>query len=251
MDGEGRPLSGAIIMANKHIVAITDVAGYYSITGMIKGTYEITVALNDYIFHSAVEMPLLLPPSRINVDFVGTITQTYSISGFVKDLSGKPMAGVAVVHGLEQEQSVEANVENIVVTDRLGNYVIRDLYPGKYVVSLTMRGYSFTPAKRIVSVPPDAVAQDFVGLRAVSISYTLSGRVTDVNANPISGVTILLGDRFSAITDRNGVYSLRAVPQGTYTITATRRGYTFTPSYRIVNVPRDLTGQDFRGIWMP
>lgn len=64
----------------------------------------------------------------------------------------------------------------------------------------------------------------------------ISGRITDeVTGNPISGVEVTAvrsgGGTYNAITDSNGIYALWAIPSAsTYTVSAAKDGYTFTPS---------------------
>lgn len=76
---------------------------------------------------------------------------------------------------------------------------------------------------------------------------SISGRVTDGSGNPISGVTISDGAGHTATTDSNGNYTLSELTAGTYTITPSKSGYTFSPASRTVSVAPDATGQDFTG----
>ena len=79
-------------------------------------------------------------------------------------------------------------------------------------------------------------------------TYSISGRVTDGSGNPISDVTISDGAGHTATTDSNGNYTLSGLAVGTYTITSSKSGYTFSPASCTVSVPPDATGQDFTGI---
>ncbi len=72
-----------------------------------------------------------------------------------------------------------------------------------------------------------------------------SGRITDGSASPVSGVLVSAGSSFSATTDTSGYYTLTNLITGTYTLTPTKSGYTFSPATRTVSVPPDATGQDF------
>ena len=82
-------------------------------------------------------------------------------------------------------------------------------------------------------------------------TYTVSGRVTGVNGKPISGVIISDGAGHTATTDSNGNYTLSGLAAGTYTITPSKSGYTFSPASHTVSVPPDATGQDFTGYDKP
>ena len=51
----------------------------------------------------------------------------------------------------------------------------------------------------------------------------------------------------AAYTDASGYYTLTNVITGTYTLTPTLSGYTFSPTVRMVSVPPNQIGQDFVG----
>ena len=63
-------------------------------------------------------------------------------------------------------------------------------------------------------------------------AYTISGRATDFNNNPIGGATVTLSGAQNATTqtDANGYYSLGNLSFcGSYTVTATKSNYIFQP----------------------
>ncbi|MBU1751839.1 MAG: carboxypeptidase regulatory-like domain-containing protein, partial [Chloroflexi bacterium] len=78
-------------------------------------------------------------------------------------------------------------------------------------------------------------------------TYSIPGQVTDGSSNPIPDVTISDGAGHTATTNSNGNYTLSGLTAGTYTITPSKSGYTFSPTSRVVTVPPDATGQDFTG----
>ncbi len=63
----------------------------------------------------------------------------------------------------------------------------------------------------------------------------------------IPGVTIRAGYLRTATTDTQGYYTLSGIPAGTYSITPSRTGYTFSPVLRSVRVPPDATAVNFAG----
>jgi hypothetical protein len=81
-------------------------------------------------------------------------------------------------------------------------------------------------------------------------TYSVSGTVSgDIAA----GVTVKIqGSGRSAITDAQGRYSIASVPNGTYTVTASRNGYGFAPPTRTVAVNgASVGGQDFTATLLP
>ena len=82
-------------------------------------------------------------------------------------------------------------------------------------------------------------------------TYSISGHVRDSSGNPIFGVVVSAGAAGSATTDGNGAYTITGLAAGTYTLTPSKSGYTFTPATRTVSVPPDATGKDFTGYDRP
>ncbi|PKO20486.1 MAG: hypothetical protein CVU38_19830, partial [Chloroflexi bacterium HGW-Chloroflexi-1] len=72
-------------------------------------------------------------------------------------------------------------------------------------------------------------ADDRMPAWAPRLTYTISGRVTDGSGNPISAVTISDGAGHTATTDGEGNYTLGGLAAGTYTITPSKSGWTFSP----------------------
>ena len=78
--------------------------------------------------------------------------------------------------------------------------------------------------------------------------YSISGSVT-INGAGLAGATVTLGGSSSGstLTDANGAYSFTNVLNGTYSITAVKAGYNFTPA-SLNNVAvngSNVTGQNF------
>jgi hypothetical protein len=79
-------------------------------------------------------------------------------------------------------------------------------------------------------------------------SYSISGIVTDNSGTALSGVTVSLTGASSAstTTDTSGFYRFTGLSNGSYTITPTKTGYTFSPVNRTVSVNGgDVIGQNF------
>jgi subtilisin family serine protease len=77
--------------------------------------------------------------------------------------------------------------------------------------------------------------------------YSISGTITTSTGTGISGVTVSTGSG-SATTNSSGAYTLSGLSNGTYTLTPSLSGYTFSPASRSVTVnSADVTGQDFTG----
>ena len=80
--------------------------------------------------------------------------------------------------------------------------------------------------------------------------YKISGKVMTTDGLPMENVRVTLSGDASDIfrTDSLGRYRFRDLPNGTYTVTPTIRGYTFSPVNRVINISgANVTNQHFTG----
>ena len=94
----------------------------------------------------------------LRLDGLGDAPATYSISGQVTDGSGTAISGVSVSDGLGHTATTDSN----------GNFTLTDLPSGIYTLTPSRSGYTFSPASRSVTVPPDTKGQDFAAIREPS-----------------------------------------------------------------------------------
>lgn len=74
---------------------------------------------------------------------------------------------------------------------------------------------------------------------------SISGRVTDAYGAGIEEVMVRASGGGGATTDALGAYTINNVLPGFYILAASRTGYEFSPTVRVVSVPPDATNQDF------
>jgi serine protease len=78
-------------------------------------------------------------------------------------------------------------------------------------------------------------------------TYSISGTITTSAGTAIPGVIVSTGSA-TATTNSSGAYTLSGLSNGTYTLTPSLGGYTFSPASRSVTVNgADVAGQDFTG----
>ncbi|MBF0559190.1 MAG: C10 family peptidase [Nitrospirae bacterium] len=80
-------------------------------------------------------------------------------------------------------------------------------------------------------------------------SYSISGTVTS-SGTALSGVSVALSGTKALITttDSSGNYSFTGLANGSYTVVASKAGYTFSPATSVLSVSnKSLTGQNFTG----
>ena len=168
---------------------------------------------------------------RVWFDAVKFTLTTYTVTGTVRDSSGTGIAGVTVSDGTRNA-----------VTDNTGSYTLSAVPVGNYTLTPTKSGYSFTPTTSNLIVAGNLSGQNFTG---TLITYSVSGRIVDSSSNALVGVTVTDGTR-TALTDASGIYTLTGVLPGSYTLTPTKSGYSFTPATLSATVVAgNLPGQDF------
>lgn len=165
----------------------------------------------------------------------GTVT-TYAISGQITTSGGAGISGVTVSTGSASS-----------TTDASGNYSIPNLAAGSYTVTPSASGYTFSPANRAVTITSaNVTGQNFTGT-AVATTFSISGRVATSGGAGISGVSVSTGSA-SATTNSNGDYTIANLANGTYTLTPSLSGYTFSPTSLSATVSgANLTGRNFTG----
>ena len=77
--------------------------------------------------------------------------------------------------------------------------------------------------------------------------YAISGRILDQRNVGIPGVSVSYGAGRSVVTNASGEYVLEGLSSGTYTLTPSKSGYTFTPASRPVTVPPSKLDINFVG----
>jgi len=80
---------------------------------------------------------------------------------------------------------------------------------------------------------------------APQATYSVSGRVHDVNGNAFADVPVWAGPAHSGVTDAAGLYTITDLLSITYTVNPALSGYAFWPATRSVTLPPDAGEQDF------
>ena len=151
---------------------------------------------------------------------------TYSISGTVT-LSGSGLSGVTVTAGSAST-----------TTSSTGTFTISGLAAGTYTVTPSRSGYTFSPASQSVTITSANVTG--VGFTATAAAtYGISG-----NAGT-AGATVTAGSA-SATSDASNAYALAGLAPGTYTVTPSKTGCTFSPASQSVTITSaNVTGVNF------
>lgn len=157
---------------------------------------------------------------------------TGGISGTFKIETGAPAEGLTVTAMDSAGNSTPAT------TDANGLFTISGLAPGTYTVKATKTGYfDFIQTNISVSASYTPYSLGVVTLTKIPVPEygSISGKVTDVNGNPLSGAAVSIsGPTPNTTAESDGSYSFSKLSVGTYSLTVSKTGYDTTSKNGVV-----------------
>jgi hypothetical protein len=159
-------------------------------------------------------------PAGMNA-FVANISPSAdTISGQVT-CAGNAMSGVTM--------TLTGSQNNSAITNGSGYYSFTVTAGGTYLVTPSLSGYAFGPQNQGYSNLNGNPTANFTA--SPGASYTISGQVT-LSGSGMKGTTMTLsGSQTGAsATDPSGNYSFTVQTGGTYTVTPSLAGFTFSPA---------------------
>ena len=165
----------------------------------------------------------------------GTITPTGTLNA-----SGIPYTGITVAFsgtagGAGAVVTLSGAANATAIADVNGNYSFTGLANGTYTVTPSNAGYTFTPASQPVTI--NGANQTAVNFAAQSVtSLSISGTIAPTAGGGGATVTLSGSSSASIVADANGNYSFTGLASGSYTVTPSKSGYTFTPANQIVTL---------------
>jgi dolichyl-diphosphooligosaccharide--protein glycosyltransferase len=242
---DGRPLGGVRItvldeLDIPHDVTLTDASGSYEVL-LPFGDVRLVASVGELDNRTRIgrnileERRLRVTESQalrlpLDTDEDGRpdyiLEEDFKVSGAIikgiafLDLNGNSRRDdeEGVLPGLEVEvRDADGEVVAVASTNQGGGYVVADLLPGTYSLSLKRAGLE------VASVEvPLALGQTETKDIAVRVSR-LSGRVQDEFGQPAAGAVVelvedLTGQRLQALADTEGNYTFQALFEGNYTL---------------------------------
>ena len=217
-------LSGA-----SNATTIADNSGSFSFSGLANGTYTITPTHAGYTFSPASQNATVNGTNVTGINFTDTAqNNTYSISGTITPTAGG--SGATVTLSGAATATTTANSS--------GAYTFSGLANGSYAVTPSNSGYTFSPTSQNATVNGANVTGINFTATAQTNTYTISGTITVSGGGGLSGATVALAGAAAATTttDGSGNYAFSGLANGTYTVTPTACGYSFTPVSQNVTV---------------
>jgi hypothetical protein len=118
---------------------------------------------------------------------------------------------------------------------------------GTYTVTPSHTGYTFSPASRSATVNgANVTGTNFTATGQVGPTYSISGTISPTAGG--SGATLTLGGAVTTTTtaDAAGNYTFSGLANGTYAVTPSHTGYTFSPTSQSAPVNgANVTGINF------
>jgi parallel beta-helix repeat protein len=239
--------SGATVTLSGAANATTtaDSGGNYSFSGLASGEYTVAPSKSGYSFTPASLSTTISTSNVTGVNFTATSTapMTYSLSGNISPAAGGSGATVTLSGTASATATADSN----------GNYGFTGLASGSYTVTPSKGGYSFTPASLNTTISTSNVTGvDFIATSTAPMTYSLSGNISPSSGG--SGATVTLSGTAHAATtaDSGGNFSFIDLPSGSYTVTPTKNGYSFSPSSQSASISTaDVTGVKFSATQLP
>ena len=152
---------------------------------------------------------------------------TYSISGTISPTAGGSGATV----------TLSGTASATTTASSSGAYTFSGLANGTYAITPSNAGYTFSPTSQNATVNGANVTGINFTTTAQSNTFSLSGTIT-LSGSALSGAAVALTGPAAANTTTNssGNYTFSGLANGTYTVTPSNSGDTFTPASQNVTV---------------
>ncbi len=231
--------SGATVTLSGTANATTtaDSSGNFTFSGLANGTYTVTPSHAGYTFTPS-SLSVTVSGANITTGLSFTAAaQTFSISGTISPAAGGSGATV----------TLSGAAAATTTADGAGNYTFTGLANGTYAVTPGRTGYTFNPSTQAATVSGASVTGiNFTATAQVGQTFSVSGTISPTTGG--SGATVTLSGAAAATTTADGAgnYAFSGLGNGTYTVTPTNTGFTFTPANQSVTVSgANITGVNF------
>ncbi len=214
----------------------TTSTGAFSFTSLTNGTYTVTPSRPGYTFTPAARTVTINGANVTGVNFTASGIVGYSISGTITPAANGAGSTVTLTGAASATTTADAS----------GHYTFTGLANGTYTVTPSRSGYTFTPASASGTLyNANVTGVDFTAI-ASTATYSLSGLISPASLGTGTTLTLSGGATGTTGTTSTGAFSFTSLTNGTYTVTPSRPGYTFTPAARTVTINgANVTGVNF------
>ncbi len=260
-------LSGVTMTLSGAASATTSTAtdGTYTFSGLANGTYTVTPSKSGYTFSPTSTSVTISGANQTGKNFTATV----SGGGDVPLTSGVGVSGsVAESAYVYYTIYVPSGATNLTVrlTGLSADIDLYDKAPSTaggtatHPTTSTYTGRSWNSGTTSESLSHSSPTYGTWSIAAYgyeagsytvtatvttgTTTYSISGTIT-LNGSGLSGVTVTAGSA-TATTGTTGAYTISGLANGTYTVTPSKRGYTFSPTnYSVTISGANVTGKNF------
>ncbi len=224
----GLPLVGASISVidNGTVVArdTADAEGEFLISGLFPKSYTVNAAAEGF---ATKTLGVFIRPLETSVLEFALESTTGIIRGTATDSAGAPLAGAVI--GLNSNLLGISMLRERTVTDNQGIFLLRDIAPGDYVLSIMLRGFQ----NAIISTTVRADTLTTLSIPLLPNPGSIQGTVVDDEGAPIApavSVNVRINDingGLAATPPVDSASQFRAddLAPGTYSVLASATGY--------------------------
>ena len=191
--------------------------GAYTFTGLTNGAYTVTPSKTGFTFTPASQA-VIISNANGTANFTAT-PLTYTISGTISGTGGN--GATVTLSGAASATTTASST---------GAYTFTGLANGSYTVKPSKNGFTFTPASQAVTINNGNGTANFT-----TVTYTITGTISGAGGN---GATVALSGAASATTTASstGAFTFTGLANGSYTVTPSKTGFTFSPTSKAVTI---------------
>lgn len=241
--------SGATVSAGG-VSTTSDASGNYTVAGLAAGTYSVTAAKAGCTF-SPASISVTVGPSATGKNFTASCS-----TGDTALTSGVTLTGQSVAKGAWNYYYIDvpsgASSLTFATTNASADVDIYTRYDAKPTSSsYVCRPYTSSGNETCTATNPTA-GRWWLGVYGYAAgSYSVTATVQTATTTysisgsaGTSGATVTAGTR-SATSDASGNYTITGLAAGTYSVSASKTGCTFSPTSISVTVGPNATGKSF------
>lgn len=208
---DGAPPEGVMVrLFDTGAETTTGSDGLFSFMNLPPGTYTL----------SAFAVGYEVLQQEVEVEAVEATSLVLSLKLIRSQVSGSILLEGATSHEGITVTLVDSPFST--TTDAAGNFVLEGVPTGAYLLEASKEGYSTAQTVVALTSEPETVSLTLDPTGSVSISGVIS---LPEGADPTGISVVLEGTAFSTTVDEYGLFSLKNVPAGTYTLVASKEGY--------------------------
>ena len=164
-------------------------------------------------------------------------TSTYTLSGTISPSSS----------GAGSTVTLTGAASMAVTADSSGNYSFTGLPNGSYTITPSKSGFTFSPSSLNATVNgANLSGRNFSATVIPPQTYSISGTVSPLASGPGTLLTLSGASSATATADSSGNYAFSGIGTGSYTVTPSKSGYTFTPPSSSLSISSsNVTGVNF------